>query len=163
MPNHCSNILTVKGKVQEFKKNCIVSNTDKEAWDKFRFDFDTIVPCKDKENVDWHKAEWGTRCNSYDLEITSDTPNKLQFFFNTAWTPANEKFVEAMVELYPNLEFTWYYYEPGEGFAGYYDIFKGDIINHYYESNEDEYKEIEEDIFGVDSNTEEEEVSITPA
>jgi hypothetical protein len=206
MPNHCSNKLVIKGNVAKFKKGCIKANTDKDAWDKLIFDFNTIVPCPEsmykvthsleelkkmdekqkdakypamiqwkdakypamiqlaEENMDkygfsyWYdfcSEKWGTKWNSYDLEIDIDKSNELVLLFYTAWTPANDNFVRVMSEKFPDLSFIWYYYEPSEKFAGYFEACNGDVTDNYYSNDEKEYSDIARDEFNEDKFEEE--------
>jgi hypothetical protein len=149
MPNHCSNKLVIKGDVSKFKKSCIRDNTDKDAWDKLTFDFNTIVPCPESIGYDlnWYKSEWGTKNSAYDLEMTVDAPDKLILYFFTAWTSVNENFVRIMSEKFPDLNFIWYYYEPNERFAGYFEACNGDVTDNDYSNDEKEYLDIARDEF----------------
>jgi hypothetical protein len=118
-----------------------------------------------KENMDkygfgyWYdfcQEKWGNKWGAYDLEITVDKPNEMVLCFNTAWSPANESFVTVMSEKFPDLDFTWFYYEPGCEFAGYFEACNGDVTDNYYSNDEKEYLEIAREEFGVEELEEEE-------
>ena len=67
---------------------------------------------------DWRLANWDTKWDAYDVEVTDDAPDQLEVEFNTAWSPP-EAICSAIREQYPDLSVSWFYDEPGMEFAGY--------------------------------------------
>jgi len=101
MPNHCINCVCVTGDnaVEIMKK---YFRHDLENDNKMIFDFELIIPTP--ENADWysfHNEKWGTKWNSYELEI-EDYAN---FKFQTAWNSPNKIFLR-LSEIEPTLTFT---------------------------------------------------------
>jgi len=67
---------------------------------------------------DWRLANWDTKWDCYDVEVTDDDPDQFEVEFNTAWSPP-EAICSALKEQYPDLAISWFYDEPGCEIAGY--------------------------------------------
>lgn len=94
-----------------------------------------IIPDEGREWFDWygfHLIEWGTKWIVNDRyiikrkdiikleEACGKEEIKIDYYFMTAWSPCI-KIIEKLIELYPDLDITFAYYEGGEGFAGILD------------------------------------------
>lgn len=109
---------------------------------------------------EWKKANWGTKWNvgSDDTEITNEPDiNNYSISFTTAWTPASG-IVKKLGELFPDLEFTLHYFEPGAGFAGCLTV-SGEEINDEYSEDQETIEQIGRDIFCMDDFFEDDEDS----
>ena len=142
MPNWCDNRVEIYGdnpdQIKEVKKTLASEQTC--------FDFNNIVPMpKELEGTtspnpepdsfeakrlrkqhghdnwyDWCCDNWDTKWNSAGADLTSDSNNSIiEYEFQTAWGPPI-KVIEALRELYPDLNITAFYDEPGMEMAGYY-------------------------------------------
>ena len=67
---------------------------------------------------DWRLANWDTKWDAYDLEISDDDEDQLEVTFNTAWSPP-EAICHALREQYPDVSISWFFDEPGCEIAGY--------------------------------------------
>tara|TARA_B000000565_G_scaffold98696_1_gene73451 strand:- start:294 stop:860 length:567 start_codon:yes stop_codon:yes gene_type:complete len=68
---------------------------------------------------DWRLANWDTKWDAYDVEVTDSDPENLEIEFNTAWSPP-EAICHALREKYPDtVAISWFYDEPGCEIAGY--------------------------------------------
>ena len=67
---------------------------------------------------DWRLANWDTKWDAYDVEVTDDDPECTEIEFNTAWSPP-EAICSALREQYPDVSISWFYDEPGCEIAGY--------------------------------------------
>ena len=72
----------------------------------------------DQRWYDWRLANWDTKWDAYDVEVTDDDPDCTEIEFNTAWSPP-EAICTALREQYPDLSISWFYDEPGCEIAGY--------------------------------------------
>jgi len=70
--------------------------------------------------------------------------------YNTAWAPANDKFMRKLSLTNPDLTITLKYYEEGCGFAGI-DVWKGGdkVSETYFESPDEAYYILCNDEFGA--------------
>ena len=73
---------------------------------------------QDDRWYDWRLANWDTKWDAYDVNVTDDDPDQLEVEFNTAWSPP-EAVCHAMREQFPDLSVSWFYDEPGMEIAGY--------------------------------------------
>lgn len=130
MPNWCHNRVEIYGEGAEEIANKIAS-------EETPFDFAKIVPEPDYDKIDvaptfkkedsdfrmptwwdWRVQNWGTKWNSSDCEVTIMDDEQIEFTFNTAWGPP-EPIIHKLRELYPDVEITAFYDEPGMELAGY--------------------------------------------
>lgn len=65
----------------------------------------------------WNIANWGVKWD-IDKQEVDDEDGWFQLEFETPWGPPNEIF-EALREKFPDVSISWFYDEPGMGFAGY--------------------------------------------
>ena len=95
-----------------------------------------LQPCDDRpwfNWYDWHVDNWGTKWDAScdDRKIEDDLPKdwkdydddkvcEINYYFETAWSPPIP-IVKKLLEKYPKLNITLYYYEPGMCFAGTVD------------------------------------------
>lgn len=68
-------------------------------------------------------CKWDVDVSHIDINI-NDRDGFLEFTFDTAWGPP-EGVHAALVAMYPDLHFSWFYDEPGMEFAGY--LHAGDV------------------------------------
>ena len=73
---------------------------------------------RDDRWYDWRLANWDTKWDCYDVEVTDDDPDCTEVEFNTAWSPP-EAICNALREQYPDVKISWFYDEPGCEIAGY--------------------------------------------
>lgn len=143
MPNYCSNKLIVSG-TKEQLDSFISKHIKTKEYDSIYLDFDTIVPepktkeecekeyiidnintvhiqlIEDKPWFNWytfHCDKWGTKWNSFDGVLNRNSDRELTLWFETAWDHCIPV-IDKLIEMYPDLEFKYYYYEPGMQFAG---------------------------------------------
>ena len=68
---------------------------------------------------DWRIMNWDTKWDCYDLNINIDNlPEGFEVTFNTAWSPPYS-ICDAIREIYPEVNVSWFYDEPGCELAGY--------------------------------------------
>ena len=65
----------------------------------------------------WNVANWGCKWD-IDSQHVEDDDGWFQLEFQTPWGPPNEIY-DRLVELFPDVGISWFYDEPGMGFAGY--------------------------------------------
>lgn len=141
MPNHCCNILRVRGSAQELKRFEEFAKGFGPWWDgkqpkpneAVALDLNQFVPVPvyiiraRKNNMsnafnsggyEWVCDNWGTKWGCYDISVSRDEPDCLRYDFMTAWAPFSTGVLEAMAERFPTLEFELKYGESGVGFAG---------------------------------------------
>ena len=100
---------------------------------------------------DWEHKAWGVKWGASEAFISdeggSDEHYSLTYDFSTAWGPAMT-FVDKLAALYPNLQFSLSYGEPGMGFAGDAEWSDGECTGHdereYEEEDEEDSEEEEE-------------------
>ena len=175
MPNNVINHVEVSGPNAEeiMKKYFRPPSNDDEV---LTFDFESIIPTpKDADWYNFHCSKWGTKWNSYDLEL--ETYSK--FKFQTAWSTPHPIFIK-LSKMEPTLIFHVDYADEDIGSnCGSYTIEDGKEIEtrgfpHYSnvsrqfartlwgweeddEEEEDEDGEDEEDEDGEDEEDEEDE------
>ena len=74
----------------------------------------------------WCIENWGTKWNACDIQVypsedqTGDEEigDELIYAFTTAWSPMSQKLFDAMLEMFPKLEFSYRFYEEGCCFVG---------------------------------------------
>jgi hypothetical protein len=119
MPNWCENRVTFTHEdPAQIKKIETAFKSDGGLFSGF-----FPVPEGYHEDGRWHgwcNANWGTKWDVNERDccyIENDTtdPNKIQLYFETAWSPPIE-FYQSMLEL--GFSISAYYFEPGMGFVG---------------------------------------------
>ena len=131
MPNWCDNTLIVRAdpsNLRELRKfaEVVISKGDDEVE---LLVFDNLVPApqdiKDSgDDYQWCVDNWGTKWDASDTfaqEVTSVNSKAMVYSFITAWSPP-EEWVKRVAKLFPTLEFTLEYNEPGMGFSGSFSI-----------------------------------------
>jgi hypothetical protein len=132
MPNWCENRVTISG--DELTCKLFIDTHVKKDF------FNTVIPMPEELRnttadfrtaypeliekygynnwYDWANANWGTK---WDVDISDQVDQQsdwIQLNFETAWGPPEGVF-KALRDMYPTLDITWFYDEPGMGFAGY--------------------------------------------
>ncbi len=74
---------------------------------------------------EWRNANWGTKWNARDVELTLESETCVVFRFSTAWSPPISVF-NKMAELYPFAEIN-YKYETEDGFVGEGEYSNGNL------------------------------------
>ena len=69
---------------------------------------------------DWAIVNWGTKWDTDCEEVHIDDFGGVEYRFDTAWGPP-EPICDALRELFPKLDISWYYHEPNMQSAGYLD------------------------------------------
>ena len=67
---------------------------------------------------DWNVNNWGTKWEVSDVEYEHWDGNSFECEFETAWSPPEGIFY-ALRQLFPDVDITWFYDEPGMMVAGY--------------------------------------------
>ena len=70
---------------------------------------------------DWRVDEWGTKWDAADTYVLDDEDEFLSIQYNTAWSP-NMEWVKTIAKQFPELTFTLWFEEPGNGFCGVYEV-----------------------------------------
>jgi len=99
---------------------------------------------------EWSIKNWGTKWNSYDLEICAKEDGRLEFRFETAWSPPVPVFIAA-AEKYPELTFLVKSFDEGWNFACAGDFHGEDVT--YAEVTPT--KELQKEVYGHSSSEEE--------
>ena len=86
-----------------------------DPWLTYRF---KSTGQQDDRWYDWRLANWDTKWDCYDVEVTDDDPECTEIQFETAWSPP-EAICHALREQYPDVSISWFYDEPGCEIAGY--------------------------------------------
>lgn len=177
MPNYCENKLVILGEKEQLD-SFVSKHIKTTAYDIVYLDFNTIIPepetkeeCEKEyivDNIDtvhiqpsmnkpwfnwlnYRLAKWGTQWNSFDGILNRNSDRELTLLFETAWSPCIP-IIDKLIEIYPELEFKYYYYEPGAVLAGgvvpqskgydHYAIapryLKDFAINHGFEDEDEE-------------------------
>ena len=149
MPNWCANDLIVTGNAKDiarFKKKAASLKTKMDGVDvEFCFEpfipmpkalVNTKSPCEPNKKFlklygasswyDWKLSNLGTK---WDVggELTVDEKTRLGYTFSSAWSPP-EIGVVKISALYPKLQFTLIYDEPGMDFAGELTVKAGEVV-----------------------------------
>jgi hypothetical protein len=74
----------------------------------------------------WCVDTWGTKWNACDVEVypsnnqtgEDEIVDELIYSFCTAWSPMSQKLFDAMIEMFPKLDFVYRFYEEGCCFVG---------------------------------------------
>ena len=97
---------------------------------------------------DWEHKNFGVKWDACEAHISdeggSDDHYSLTYEFDTAWGPATT-FVDKLAALYPTLNFSLSYGEPGMGFAGDAEWSDGECTGHDEREYEEEDSEEEEE------------------
>lgn len=164
MPNWCENKLIVKGSKEaliNFVKKHIPFKED--DCQQCYLDLKSIIPePKTPEECDpvfvikpdedahliqpegrewfdwyiWHCRYWGTKWNTSDGYFEDMVDNGfITLWFYTAWSPCINP-IRKLIEMYPDLEFEYYYFEPGMCFCGSIDKY-----DEFYSDAEQEVRE----------------------
>ena len=67
---------------------------------------------------DWCNANWGTKWETDCEEVSIDDFGGVEYRFDTAWGPP-ESIYDALTELFPKLNISWFYREDGMQTAGW--------------------------------------------
>lgn len=122
MPNHVINRVRITGpNAGEIMKKYILTDTQ-------QFDFELILPTPaDADAFDFHCEQWGTKWNSYDLEMDDFD----QFTFLTAWSTPLPIFLK-LSTMEPSLIFHVDYADEDLGYnCGSYTTEAGKQIERY--------------------------------
>lgn len=97
-----------------------------------------VMSGNEKNYKDWyehHLGEWGTKWELNGVNLVDDwDENEAMLEFDSAWSPPT-KIVDKLMDRFPKIHFTLYYFEPGCCFAGEYGS-EGDICY----SDDEEYE-----------------------
>ena len=149
MPNHCENVVTLKGKFdhrQEFvdkNKGFTWEDTMKEK--EYReLSFHASVPMpkrlvqtKGEGWYNWCIKNWGTKWECWDEGLSHDK-DQTHYYFTTAWSPPND-WLQNVSRKFPHIEFeVEWAEEAGEG--GKFMYHGGDLF-YDTEMTEEQWKE----------------------
>jgi hypothetical protein len=120
MPNWCMNELTITGPADKVSAWAELHTTKYETSTSV-LDFNKSVPQElDEEgngNVNWQYNNWGTKWGACDTCYLDFKEGHITIAFDTAWGPP-DTWIHTMSDMFPDLEFTCRYAEPGMCFAG---------------------------------------------
>tara|TARA_Y100001963_G_C6478180_1_gene307724 strand:+ start:115 stop:543 length:429 start_codon:yes stop_codon:yes gene_type:complete len=127
MPNWCFNSVNIEGSEKEIEKFKKYVSTDTSA-----FSLNKIIPMPDdiyrgnlgeeekkkygeKNWYDWSWENWGTKwdINEKEIEVESINDGKLQYTFETAWSPPDPVW-KHLVNKFPKLKIEWFYQDESE-------------------------------------------------
>jgi len=127
MPNWCYNWLTISSRDDDAEKVHEVMDFLKGGDEPL--DFSRVIPeplgLEGMDGYDWRVANWGTKWNVRDARVDRDGV-AATYSFETAWAPC-VPVVERLAALFPDLEFSLAYDEPGMDFGGYVFYRDGEI------------------------------------
>ena len=142
MPNWCSNILAVTGPQEElerFQRQAGFSpNTDQPEEKKRLLDFSNFIPVPDVlldrsagfEVVEWQQENWGCKWGACDTMLQTVSPEKVCYWFNTAWSPP-VKFLLTVSKQYPALRFKMICFEELNHYFGDLAIQNGEMQDEF--------------------------------
>jgi hypothetical protein len=122
IPNWCANLLEVAGSIEDKKRLLDFVAPKPNSKVDGDLSLNSIIPTPNNEwDYDWCSENWGTK---WDVEATlalytdweQDNAN-LVFKFDSAWAPP-VPVIKKLAEIFPELEFSYLFAEPGMGFSG---------------------------------------------
>jgi hypothetical protein len=137
MPNHVKNILTVTGKREKIN---LLKNFVHDEEEKNPFSLNNILPMPPEDEMEdgyinnmpnwynWRIENWGTKWNTYDIEMTRIDHENINYIFLTAWaSPVNALII--LSSKFPTLVFKLEYADEDIGNnCGYIEIVDGHIV-----------------------------------
>ncbi len=69
----------------------------------------------------WRVDKWSTKWDAAETYVLDDTDEFLSIEYNTAWSP-NIEWLKTIAKQFPELKFTLWFEEPGNGFCGVYEV-----------------------------------------
>jgi hypothetical protein len=90
--------------------------TDPNKKDELKKQWLEIKDGYNNGGYDWCCETWGTKWNACDGSL-KETKDALVYKFDTAWAPPKPVLIK-MSEMFPELEFTMYYWERGQEYKG---------------------------------------------
>jgi hypothetical protein len=115
-------------------------------------DFNKSVPQElDEEgngNVDWQYNNWGTKWGACDTSYLDFKEGHVTIGFDTAWGPP-DTWIHTMSDMFPDLEFTCRYAEPGMCFAG--NIYAGHKGWEHVQRSGDELEDDDYHLMGTET------------
>lgn len=133
MPNWCSNALEITGKPKLLNKLLkhveITESEATEEHDKAEFSCQRIIPRPSSEDTNWYNwnvNNWGSKWDVSDFYWYDKDweGGSLGATFSTAWSPIPEV-IYALAKEFPQLTFTYRFYESGSDFYGKVEYVKG--------------------------------------
>lgn len=139
MPNWCMNWMTITtdGAVEE--RDAVLGRVeDALKGDGVPLDFESVIPAPDgiddehgMARYDWCVANWGTKWNVRGEEVHVERrADQVEYVFETAWAPPFP-FVVRIAEMFPEVDVTLAYDEPGMDFGGFVYWSGGEIVDQY--------------------------------
>lgn len=116
---------------------------------------------------EWNKRAWGTKWNSYDLHMMTDTAQELVFTFDTAWNEP-QPVIETLVAWFPELHFFHEFVCEGGWFCGHRTYSKKEVKEFVSRDSRCPdarplWKRIELELRGVDIDADDDEEQEQPA
>tara|TARA_R100000700_G_C3053985_1_gene71948 strand:- start:33 stop:401 length:369 start_codon:yes stop_codon:yes gene_type:complete len=121
MPNWCHNRVTVS--FNDSSKSAEVLELFK-AIDKDNRPtlFEKVLPVPNNltsaAEYNWRCDNWGCKWSPRQFDFTVEDCDYIEVEFDTPWSPASG-ICEALRDKYDDMNFTWFYDEPGMQFCGY--------------------------------------------
>lgn len=117
MPNWCANMLEIAGP-EEDKLKLIEFVKPKEGHNQAtELSLFSIIPYEGEWDYDWCVENWGTKWDVNATLVKVDSSTNLVYVFDSAWGPP-DAVIQRLAELFPTLQFTHLFAEPGIGFHG---------------------------------------------
>ena len=129
MPNWCENRVRISGDEEDIKKFVKLVQGKGEEGD---FWFKNVIPQPEYVELEtgadlsvlpydasWTSANWGTKTEvGNDIEHWDIHAEEAEWDFYTAWGPP-EEICSKLREMFPNIDVSWFFNEPGMEIAGY--------------------------------------------
>lgn len=136
-PNWCMNTLDVRGPAEDLSRMAeAVKGHDEETGMVSALSFEAFLPTPPEKLEDndtrtgwynWRLGNWGTKWD-VEADVTEDTPTHYTYHFDSAWAPP-ERGIQQLSELYPTLDFTLEFDEPGMDFWGISEFKAGEMVS----------------------------------
>lgn len=141
MPNWCENTLNISGNEKDIKKFMEQAKDEDTDLSLNKFvpmpeELESVVsPCKEDPDrmakygyndwYDWSIGEWGTKWD-VEAELIYGDEGYLHYTFDSPWSPPI-KWLKKVSAMYPDLNFSLKYDEPGMGFMGIAKARNGEV------------------------------------
>ena len=120
------NELKISGDKEDLLKvKSFLKNEEEET----ELSFCNIIPYPENNSggYEWCVSNWGTKWGACECSVSVEE-GRLNYFFDTAWTPMGDVLLRKLSELFPNLTFYLFFSEPGVGFEGEREYENGECL-----------------------------------
>lgn len=120
MPNWCDNKLTVTGSVEAIRRFVEAAECGKGHLSVQQFiplPEELEVTIADNQQLNYMVFVVGTKWDLEAVRVLKRKPNRMEYYFATAWSPPGE-WIKTISREFPELSFKLWYEETGNGFRG---------------------------------------------